>query len=216
VRTDLPVPVYRAQTGTDMAGVLAGDTRQSDTDTFRYYEMAGTAHNVIHKDVEVPGLGIFLEDFCQFEMNSLGDGPVFGSYLYNAMWRNMEQQVSSGREPPHGELIEVVGGEVALDEFGNALGGIRLPQLDVPVASYGPNNSAEPTLPPFLIPIANLACRLSGTVMPLDAATLAELYPNHGSYVSQIAWRSNELIKARFLLQKDAAKLKRDAADLNP
>jgi hypothetical protein len=212
VRTDLPVPVYRAQTGTDMSGVLAGDSRQSDTDTFRYYEMAGTAHSVIHKDVEVPGLGIFLEDFCQFEMNTLGDGPVFGSYLYNAMWRNMEQQVISGKEPPHGELIEVVAGEVARDEFGNGLGGIRLPQLDVPIATYGPNNSAEPSLPPFLIPIANLACRLSGTVTPLDAETLDELYPNHGSYVSQIAQRSNELAEAGFLLPKDASKLKVDAA----
>jgi hypothetical protein len=206
------VPVYRAQTGTDMSGVLAGDSRQSDTDTFRYYEMAGTAHSVIHKDVEVPGLGIFLEDFCQFEMNTLGDGPVFGSYLYNAMWRNMEQQVISGKEPPHGELIEVVAGEVARDEFGNGLGGIRLPQLDVPIATYGPNNSAEPSLPPFLIPIANLACRLSGTVTPLDAETLDELYPNHGSYVSQIAQRSNELAEAGFLLPKDASKLKVDAA----
>ena len=203
VRTDLPVPVYRAQTETDMAGVLGGDTRQSDTDTFRYYEMAGTAHSSIHKDVEVPGLGIMLEDFCRFEMNTLADGPVFGSYLYNAMWDNMERQVRSGEEPPHGELIDVADGAVARDEFGNALGGIRLPRLDVPIETYGPNNEANPALPPFLIPIANLACRLSGTVTPFDDETLHELYPNHGTYVSQVVRAANDLSRDGFLLPKD-------------
>jgi hypothetical protein len=92
------------------------------------------------------------------------------------------------------------------------LGGIRLPQLDVPIATYGPNNSADPTLPPFLIPIANLACRLSGTVSPFDDETLAQLYPNHGVYVSQIAQRTNALLRERFLLSKDASKLKTAAA----
>ena len=113
VATDLPVPVYRAQTQGDMGGVLAGDSRQTDTDKFRYYEMAGTAHNPIHKNVEViPAdsfLGpdpLFLESFCQFPSNTLADGPVFGSYLYNAMWDAMEKQVAFTMPPPSGDLLE--------------------------------------------------------------------------------------------------------------
>jgi len=211
VRTDLPVPVYRAQTETDMAGVLAGDTRQEDSENFRYYEMAGTAHTVIHKDVEVPGLGIFLEDFCALPMNSLGDGPVLGSTLYNAMWDNMEQHVRKGRRPPHGEWIETEAGQIVRDAWGNALGGIRLPMLEVPTATYGPSNSANPSLPPFLIPIANLQCRLSGTVTPFDDATLRALYPNLGTYVSQVALATNALSQAGFLLPEDAARIKLDA-----
>ena len=212
VRRDLPVPVYRAQTETDMAGVLAGDSRQEDVDDFRYYEMAGTAHTVVHKDIEVPGLGIFLEDFCRFPINSLGDGPVLGSYLYNAMWENMENQVRHGWSPPHGDLIDTENGAILRDEFGNALGGIRLPMVEVPLATYGPSNEANPALPPFLIGIANLNCRLSGTVTAFDEATLDELYPNHGRYVSAVVHAVNALRHDGFLLPEDAAAIVGEAA----
>jgi hypothetical protein len=84
--------------------------------------------------------------------------------------------------------------------------------LDVPIATYGPSNSANPALPPVLIPIANLNCRLSGTVTPFDDATLDALYPDHGTYVSQVARRTNELQRERFLLPADAQKIKTDAA----
>ena len=122
--TDLPVPVIRAQTETDMFGVLLGGTRQDDATNFRYYELAGVAHNVVHKDIEAIPAGvfgpfpIFLEDVCEFPMNTSGDGPVFGAYLYNAMWENMEAQVRSGIEPPHGNLIETDPAGVARDAFG--------------------------------------------------------------------------------------------------
>lgn len=220
VRTDLPVPVYRAQTETDMAGVLAGDTRQADNELFRYYETAGTAHNTVHKGVEIlppalfPPDGLLLDDTCLFPINSIADGPIFGSLLYNAMWENMEDQVRFGYESPRGDLIETDPntGAVARDQFGNALGGIRLPDMDVPIATYGPHNTVNPALPPFLQPLLDLFCRLSGTVEPLDVATLDELYPNHGRYVSQYAMATNQLQEDGFLLPEDAAMLKMAAA----
>lgn len=216
VTTDLLVPVYRAQTGTDMAGVLAGDSRQSDAGTFRYYEMPGVAHSTVHKDIEVlpagllgPGApAVFLEDLCAFQINTSADGPIFGSYLYNAMWENMERQVRFGVAPPAGDLIEVTpGNEVALDEFGNALGGIRLPQMDVPVATYGPNNEGSTEIDPSLQGIGNLACRLSGTVIPFDASTLSSLYPTEADLIRPLAHRTTDLVNARFLLPEDAVKL---------
>jgi hypothetical protein len=219
--TDLPVPVIRAQTETDMFGVLLGGTRQDDATNFRYYELAGVAHNVVHKDIEAIPAGvfgpfpIFLEDVCEFPMNTSGDGPVFGAYLYNAMWENMEAQVRSGIEPPHGNLIETDPAGVARDAFGNALGGVRLPQLDVPIATYVPSNSPNPALPlpPPLDQLGNLICRLSGAVFPFDEALLSSLYPNHGSYVSQIAARTNALRKDGFLLEEDAEALIEEAAE---
>lgn len=212
VRRDLPVPVYRAMSETDLAELGAIGARQEDSGNFRYYEMAGVAHSSVHKDVEVPVLGILLEDFCRFQMNTMADGPVVGGYLLDAMWSNMEAQVKRGTPPPHGELIEVVGDEIQRDAFGNARGGIRLPAVQVPVATYLPSNEADPSLPPFLIPIANLACFLSGSVLPFDQATLDELYPNHGSYVSAVTREANELVRQRFLLHRDAAAIKLEAA----
>ena len=126
MRTDLPVPVIRAQTETDMGsvasgfGVLALNARQSDTDRFRYYEMAGTAHNVVHKNIDVAGTGLTLEDFCLDPINSFADGPVVGSYLYSAMWEALERHVTERELMPQAEKLVVVNGEISRDAHGRA------------------------------------------------------------------------------------------------
>jgi hypothetical protein len=74
------------------------------------------------------------------------------------------------------------------DEFGNALGGIRLAEVAVPVAK----ESAE-------------SCGLGGTHVPFDAATLNRLYPSHDDYVRKVTAASDAAVKAGFLLPADAA-----------
>jgi len=224
-RTDLPVPVVRAQTETDLVlfSAWAGRARQIDSDTpsFRYYELAGVAHNVVH-DVEVfsiDGEPVLLGDLCAQPVNSGADGPVFGSYLYNAMWRNMEWQVRFGIEPPHGEPLQMEDGQIARDAFGNALGGVRLPALEVPLASYAPKNDPKPAceapgappppdcLPPEIPPIIGLACWLSGAVEPFERETLDELYPSKLGYLLRVLFETFELRRERFLLREDASKI---------
>jgi hypothetical protein len=207
VRTDLPVPVVHAISETDIE-VLNISTvgRQADTPTFRYYEVAGAGHLTVHKDVEViPGL--FLEDLCEFPINSTADGPVFFSYVANSLWENLEDQVQHGFEPPAGVQMDVVNGVVQRDGHGNGLGGVRLPSMNVPTATYTPGNQADPNLPPFLIFIANLACRLASSVEPFDQETIDTLYPNQGGYISQVAVQSALLMQDGFLLPKDRQKV---------
>jgi hypothetical protein len=74
------------------------------------------------------------------------------------------------------------------DEFGNALGGIRLAEIAAPVAK----ESAE-------------LCGLGGTHVPFDSATLNTLYPTHTDYVAKVTKASENLVKAGFLLPADAA-----------
>jgi hypothetical protein len=215
VRSDLPVPVYHANSETDIDILFGTAGRQADTPTFRYYEIAGAGHLTVHKDIElIPGgvLGpnpILLEDLCLNEINSTADGPVFFSYVMNALWENMEQQVRRGQVPPAGVMMDVdeMTGDVERDENGNGLGGVRLPSMEVPVATYTPGNVADPTLPPLLVSIGNLACRLSSSVTPFDSETLNELYPNQGSYVSQVALAANDLMSQGLLLAKDRQKI---------
>ena len=217
VRSDLRVPVIRAQTETDMGsvasgfGVLALGARQSDAEFFRYYEMAGTAHNVVHKNIDVAGTGYTLDDFCLAPIGSFADGPVYGSYLYNAMWESMERQLEQGVPMPRAEKLIEVNGELVRDGYGNARGGLRLPELDVPIASYAPSNTVDPALPAFLQPIGGLVCRLSGSVTDFDVATLNALYPTRGRYTSQYVRRVNALRRQRFLLPEDAEKLRAGA-----
>jgi hypothetical protein len=216
VRTDLPVPVYHAVTETDIEILFGIFGRQADTPTFRYYEVAGGGHLTVHLGVEIIPAGVLgpdpvlLDDICEFPLNTTADGPVFFSYTLNAMWDNMEKQVRKGRVPPAGVQMDVDSntGDVLRDAYGNGLGGVRLPVMDVPTATYTPGNQARPGLPGLL----NLACFLGSSVTPFDEATLDELYPNHGTYMSQVARASNALQMQGLLLPMDAQKIRVAAA----
>ena len=209
VRTDLPVPVVHAITETDIQILFGTVGRQPDTPTFRYYEIAGGSHLTVHKDTEVVPAGligpdpILLEDLCQFPINSTADGPVFFSHVVNALWVNLERQVKWGVRPPAGRQMDVVDGVVQRDEFGNGMGGIRLPSMEVPIATYTPGNFGDPNLPPFLQNIGNLACFLASSVEEFDEDTLDALYPNHLTYLSKVTKAAVRLKKQRFLLDAE-------------
>jgi hypothetical protein len=221
VRSDLPVPVVQALTETDVDFLFGTSGRQPDAPNYRYYEMAGTAHLTVHENVEVIPAGVLgpdallLEDVCLNPVNSGADGPVHASYLYNAMWRNLEQQVRRGLAPPAGRVIRTdAAGEILRDAYGNARGGLGLPAIQVPIASYNPpSNVADPTLPPALLPLLNLACRLGGSYTPFDMATLHRLYGSQERYEGAVALASFALFLERFLLPEDWKKIARDAAE---
>ncbi len=226
VDPNLPVPVYRVHAETDLSNGVT--TRQTESATFRYYETAGTGHITVHKgppSVEAGVLGledpIFLEELCEFPINTLADGPIFGSYLYNAMWDNMEQQVVSGTPPPSGVPYLFAldpNDQILRDSFGNAVGGLRVPQLDFPIATYGPRNALDPNAPDtglvgaIFQGLGNLFCVLAATAIPFDQATLDSLYPDWTLFVDGFNARIDDpntgLIAARFLLEEDAAKLR--------
>ena len=214
VRTDLLVPVYHAITQLDIEILFGVIGRQADTPTFRYYEIAGGGHVTAHKDIELVPAGlvgpdpILLEQLCLNPINSTADGPVFASYVFNALWERMHEQTTDGSPPPAGSVMEVDFGSVVTDEFGSGLGGVRPPSIEVPVATYTSGNVADPTLPPFLQQIGNLACFLAGSVTPFDDATLQMLYPNRGQYVSGVAQAVESLKSQGLLLQGDAVKIK--------
>jgi hypothetical protein len=83
---------------------------------------------------------------------------------------------------------------IARDERGNALGGIRTPHVDVPVSAL--SGDAVPGAPPI--------CQSFGSTAPFDAATLARLYPDHGSYVAAFTASTEAAVDAGFILRPDA------------
>jgi hypothetical protein len=202
VATDLPVPVVRTLTETDVGRALTDGLRQTDTPTFRYYEIAGASHVTTHKGIEViPGL--LLEDFCLNEMNTLADGQVLGSFPQRAMWKNLDDFVRSGTPMPAGLVLDSSGGVISRNFFGNALGGVRTTDMEAFIASYGPNNTFDPSLPPELHDIAQLACYLSGSTFRQSPATIAVLYGNHQGYVQAVTQAADALVAQRFLLPAD-------------
>jgi hypothetical protein len=88
----------------------------------------------------------------------------------------------------------------ATDANGNTLGGVRSPQVDVPVAAFGGVGNT----PAF--------CSLFGTTVPLSQAQMASLYRNHGKFVSGWSNDSAKLLEAGFLRPADADELIASAA----
>jgi hypothetical protein len=84
-------------------------------------------------------------------------------------------------------------GAFVLDKRGNVRGGIRMPQTDVPVATLSGLGQTG----------ANF-CRLFGTMLPFDQATLASLYPTHAKYVARVRRSAKRATRAGFLLPVDA------------
>src|SRR5262249_47361937 len=145
----------------------------------RTWEIAGTSH-VSFQSAEFRR-GLLIRDNlpqanttnCAFP--ALSHIPT--RYVLNAVYGHLVRWVEGGSAPPIApriELTSVSPAVAARDTFGNALGGIRLAQHAVPIAT----NTGVNAGPVF--------CILFGSHQPFDDATLAMLYRNHGQYVSAV------------------------------
>jgi hypothetical protein len=86
---------------------------------------------------------------------------------------------------------------IVRDSMGNAVGGIRTPELAAPVAILSGNAPGG----------APLTCRLFGSTVPFSTATLSALYPSHADYVAKFDAAATRAVRAGFLLPADAAQI---------
>ncbi|MCH7790458.1 MAG: hypothetical protein IH940_13615 [Acidobacteria bacterium] len=124
---------------------------------------------------------------------------------------------NGGSTPPEGDPIEVADDEgaddegtvvIVRDEIGMAIGGVRNPLVDVPVAvvTGEPYENVESSGGQF-----SGVCFLFGQTIPLDAETLTEMYGSADEYVAEFEVSADEAVEAGFLLPADAADLKEEA-----
>jgi hypothetical protein len=145
---------------------------------------------------EVPGFPL---PPCDLAINAGG-----AMWVLRAAFEHLNAWVTDGTSPPVSDRIATVGGsptgELILDEYGNPIGGIRTPHVDVPVATLrGSGNS-----PGF--------CSLFGTTVPFSAETLAQLYRTRGEFVSKWSRSVDSAVRAGFIRRGDARHLKISAA----
>ena len=106
-------------------------------------------------------------------------------------------------------MTDTRAGTTDRDRFGNALGGLRTPFVDVPTATYSPiDSTAHDT------DFSGL-CPLIGFSIPLSHATLHTLYPSHADYLARVTRETNELVHKGFWIAPDAANIVRQAAASN-
>ena len=166
--------------------------RRPDSDApgnrFRLYEVAGMPHN---NSRENPA---FANDPCTVPVTDFPAG-AFTALALN----HLIEWITKGTAPPRAQPIAVDrdpsndGSPLALDEFGNATGGIRNVWVDMPIATYGTFGKGKTEAQDRL-------CMLGGTEVPLAEQVLRRLYPTPAAYVAGVEQRLKELVKEGWFL----------------
>lgn len=201
LRTDGVTPAIQVESETDVSLLQFSHARQPDNAYLRTWEVAGAAHGdaysqqtlsaEVQRDLNLPPVD------CGKPINSF---PLH--YALNAAWGALMHWVLGGTPPPSAEPIQTtVGGVIQRDAYGNALGGVRLPDIQVPVASYtAGNHSAIGSGQGF---DGEFVCTLLGATEPLSSYTLDQLYNTHHSYSSDYVQAAASALSAGFMTTAD-------------
>jgi hypothetical protein len=236
IRTDNTTPFIQLETEGDIEELGAAYSRQPDNSDLRTWELAGAAHIDLHEGLyegatlarEAPQL---TPPDCVFGVpfngGTLPDN--MGVYeLEDAALAALQKWITKGVPAPSGNQISTTPffNIVERDQFGNALGGIRLPDIQVPTETYSAINFSAPSqegLSPgqLFTTLQNIfttlstgvitdpalrtegLCLLEGYYTPFGTATLQSLYPTHAAYVSAFTAAANSAKSAGFLTPAD-------------
>jgi Alpha/beta hydrolase domain len=172
----------------------------------RIYDIAGASH------------GRAVEKTCEQLPGRLDFFPALRASLLH-----LDRWVAKGKLPPANRLmpLEPQPREVTLlqaplhlpgavvqvplrDADGNSLGGVRLPDLVVPLGTHGAQN----------LPLSDRACNLNAAYIPFatdssvrapndSRQSLAERYASPADYVKKVRTAGEKLIREGFLLKED-------------
>ncbi len=189
--------------------------RQPDSDAapnlYRSYEIAGASH--VHDwvlkwgaddaDVAKTGAGGFQSNApCAQRAESPNLFPT--QYVLDAAWSNLERWSRQGVAPPKAEPLRVGDAKrgratLALDEVGNARGGLRTPYVEAPVVRYGAYMDGPGI------------CELWGYQTALNPADLKRLYPTRAAFLAKIRAATQKAVADRRLTARDGRKVLQEA-----
>jgi len=207
IRTDLVAPVWKVLSEFDVQGMEAR-VRRPDDQLFVTWEVTGTSHNDYQSYqsrvfLERRDNGSAVEDAlvnCTYQ--PVGSKIPF-HYAFGAGLKHLIHWIKTGEPIPAAPPIEVtsIGPPTALerDSYGNAVGGLRLPQVDVPTTVSVGTNAGPGT------------CSRWGYTQPFTDIVLESLYPNHHKYVHEVFKATFDSLKAGYILPEDAEQTLKDA-----
>ncbi len=182
IRSDTTVPVLVVNSEFETLGVHAVGT--VDTEAIRVWEVAGTPHGVTRQT------GAGRASSTGWVTNRLSYGPV-----YEAALRHIHRWVEDGVPAPAQPRIQVDfqrPPQIRRDALGNAIGGVRLPEMAVPTAEYRGMSFGTGRAPLF------------GACRPFSDDVLRDLYPTRDRYAACWNQAVDDLIGAGALLAEDA------------
>jgi Alpha/beta hydrolase domain len=190
IRADGTAPALVLQTEGDLQPPLAYRlARQPDSERVRVWEVAGTAH----ADDYLIGAGAAFFGI-DWPINA---GPQ--RYVVQAALRALVSWTAAGTPPPAAPPIQFESERppvIARDKAGNALGGVRTPLVDVPVAAL--SGEGPPGKP---------LGWLVGQTVPLPADELVRRYGDRAGYLAAFTESLDTAIAAGFVLPEDRAAL---------
>jgi hypothetical protein len=192
-----PEPIFHVLSETD----VRTPQRAPDTDRYRRWEVAGTAHSgwngaEYRQSISARDLGAAPTYQC--------DQPPYSrvplQHVTAAAYEHLVRWVERGTPPPKAPPLEFnEDGTKARDELGLAKGGIRLSQVVAPTALNTGDNTGE------------TFCRLFGSYKPFDQATLDRIYPNKVNYVARVGLVDLGNVLHGYIVPADAFSNARDA-----
>ncbi|WP_230860341.1 alpha/beta hydrolase domain-containing protein [Actinoplanes aureus] len=190
----LGTPVFKVMSEWDLTVGTVESNDQPDGRTLRTWQIAGAPHTT-YQNVQYRIPNNARDDlapitFCTgLPPDAEPISLIPSRYVFAAAAQHLIQWIRKGTPPPTAPRISTVPGttDITRDQYGNALGGIRLSQHEVATAT----NDAT-------------GCSTYGWHRPLDQATLATLYPSHRAYVAQVVRVTQRNVRAGYLLQPDA------------
>jgi hypothetical protein len=128
----VPIMIVNSESETMMVAVV----RQPDSDTFRFWEMAGTAHAGGEQAEAMTA--VLLRDGVTDGLPEVKErNTVSWDYVARAALERLVEWVDTGRPPACIPPISI--GEsfvIARDESGNAVGGVRMPDVMAPLGAH--------------------------------------------------------------------------------
>lgn len=191
IRTDTPTPVVVVNS--EFESTHLAQVPCVDTEWLRVWEVAGTPHGNARRHLDEP-------DRRGRVANRLRWAPV-----HDAALRALHQWLADGTPAPHQPRIAMDPGpplRIAVDDVGNARGGIRLPELEVPTATYRGVAMGTGRLPLF------------GAATPLADDDLRARYPSRAAYEREWDAAVDALVTSGALRPDDASSMRERVAEV--
>jgi hypothetical protein len=203
--SNVGVPIMQIMSQSDYLRGIHSRRPDSDEpgDRYRHYEMTGAGHATPQELYSAAAPADILAAGRNVPPMSCNEGPRSrfpSSIHFNALFENLDLWVRKDIAPPRAERIEVTDGQGVKDEFGNLVGGLRSPYVDVPTSTWNGSSTGASF------------CFIAGHEIPFDSARLNQLYPTHGSYVTKVGESVRQLEAQRFLTRRDAQMIVNEAA----
>ena len=192
----------------------AGTADQAIPQNVRMYDVAGAPHAVLPRTK------------CKMSPGTLDWAPVSRATLIH-----LNAWVAANAEPPPNELfpLERASGQPPAlraaanmpqaviqtpkrDADGNAVGGVRLPDLAVPLGTYSGQNVPDSFICSLVGSYTAFAATKAQRAPGDSRPSIEERYRTRDDYVNRIRVSANDLVQRGFLLPEDAAVIIQSAA----